>query len=641
MGMSSSQARLLNLTARMHQIEYKAAKLEAQKLQMANESRRVYDNYLNALDATKIQYKMLNNDGSFDYKDATYQSLLNNGYFIEFLETGEMWGKNGRVEEGRVTITQADKDNYDTASGSRDFFIALESGRVGVDGFNASENIYEIYLPSHLSAISSSNNYRLMSNIDMSGVAWSSKSLGTNKTFDGNGHSIQGLSKALFSSANTGSTIKNLSLNGSVSTRSILVNSISASNVTISDIAVSGSINSSDSNVGAIVGYINGSGNKIQRCSSDVSVSSSSSSVGGIVGYAKGAAGSKILIQDCSATGSVTAERVVGGIIGCGEYVQMSNCITNNTVYGTFYDDGQWGCDVVVGGIAGRMNHSDITYCESRGTVKSEASIVGSAFGYIADSSSASNINGYADVYYNIGGYMTDPEEHGSLMGAFMGGICSDSVVTNSNFVGNVNSNGYPGTIGAFVGGTTVASSNTFTNCYTSLFGNFAKSSTGLTITQSAAPITNNVTAASPNIATTTSVSDTGNYGYMFDMIAAGKYIIGVASDPTDGHENDNKWLTNMLNEGYIFIYEQDNSGEYYETSVATNTGLQEVQDETNLKKAEAQYESDMKRIDLKDRKYDTELAALDTERNAIKQEIDTLKTVAKGNVERTFKLFG
>ena len=29
-----------------------------------------------------------------------------------------------------------------------------------------------------------------------------------------------------------------------------------------------------------------------------------------------------------------------------------------------------------------------------------------------------------------------------------------------------------------------------------------------------------------------------------------------------------------------------------------------------------------------------------DTERNAIKQEMETLKTVAKENVERTFKLF-
>ena len=53
-----------------------------------------------------------------------------------------------------------------------------------------------------------------------------------------------------------------------------------------------------------------------------------------------------------------------------------------------------------------------------------------------------------------------------------------------------------------------------------------------------------------------------------------------------------------------------------------------------------AKYEADMKKIDMKDRRYDTELAALDGERNAIKSEMETLKTVAKDNVERTFKLF-
>jgi hypothetical protein len=47
-----------------------------------------------------------------------------------------------------------------------------------------------------------------------------------------------------------------------------------------------------------------------------------------------------------------------------------------------------------------------------------------------------------------------------------------------------------------------------------------------------------------------------------------------------------------------------------------------------------------MKRIDAKDTKYDTELAALDTERNAVKNEMETLQSVAKENVERTFKLF-
>ena len=47
-----------------------------------------------------------------------------------------------------------------------------------------------------------------------------------------------------------------------------------------------------------------------------------------------------------------------------------------------------------------------------------------------------------------------------------------------------------------------------------------------------------------------------------------------------------------------------------------------------------------MKKIDAKDKKFDTDLAAMETERNAIKQEMETLKTVAKDNVERTFKLF-
>ena len=59
-----------------------------------------------------------------------------------------------------------------------------------------------------------------------------------------------------------------------------------------------------------------------------------------------------------------------------------------------------------------------------------------------------------------------------------------------------------------------------------------------------------------------------------------------------------------------------------------------------NLKKAEAIYEADMNRINSKDARYDTELSQLETERNAIKQEMETLKNVAKENVDRTFKIF-
>lgn len=109
--------------------------------------------------------------------------------------------------------------------------------------------------------------------------------------------------------------------------------------------------------------------------------------------------------------------------------------------------------------------------------------------------------------------------------------------------------------------------------------------------------------------------------------------------------------LTNVINSGWVTIITKDPETKAFptygtlkytdlETSVSTNTGLQEITDEVQLKKAEAKYEADMKAIDLKDRKYDTDLAALDTERNAIKSEMETLKTVARDNVERTFKLF-
>jgi len=83
------------------------------------------------------------------------------------------------------------------------------------------------------------------------------------------------------------------------------------------------------------------------------------------------------------------------------------------------------------------------------------------------------------------------------------------------------------------------------------------------------------------------------------------------------------------------------NAGSATESNIGTDTNLQEVSDDTNTKKAEAKYEADLAKIDAKDKKFDTDIASIDNQRNAIKTEIDTLKTVAKDNIERTFKLFG
>lgn len=57
MGMAASQARLLTLTARIHDVEYKAQSLQNAKLQLATQSDEVYNEYLAALDATTLTIK--------------------------------------------------------------------------------------------------------------------------------------------------------------------------------------------------------------------------------------------------------------------------------------------------------------------------------------------------------------------------------------------------------------------------------------------------------------------------------------------------------------------------------------------------------------------------------------------------------
>ena len=47
-----------------------------------------------------------------------------------------------------------------------------------------------------------------------------------------------------------------------------------------------------------------------------------------------------------------------------------------------------------------------------------------------------------------------------------------------------------------------------------------------------------------------------------------------------------------------------------------------------------------MRKINAKDKKFDTDIPSLESERNAISTEMDTLKSVAKDNIDRTFKLF-
>ena len=79
-------------------------------------------------------------------------------------------------------------------------------------------------------------------------------------------------------------------------------------------------------------------------------------------------------------------------------------------------------------------------------------------------------------------------------------------------------------------------------------------------------------------------------------------------------------------------------------TSVNSDTALASTPtkeiDQKELAKAEAKYEHTLKQIDAKDKRYDMELSKLETERNALTTQYDSVKKVIEDNVERTFGIF-
>lgn len=75
MGMAASQVRLLALTSRLHDVEFKAQGIMSQKLALATQKDELYKDYCDALDKTKITVGFMNNDGSTYRVDANFSSL--------------------------------------------------------------------------------------------------------------------------------------------------------------------------------------------------------------------------------------------------------------------------------------------------------------------------------------------------------------------------------------------------------------------------------------------------------------------------------------------------------------------------------------------------------------------------------------
>jgi len=132
----------------------------------------------------------------------------------------------------------------------------------------------------------------------------------------------------------------------------------------ISNCYSTGSVNA-DRDVGGLVGW---NDDAISNCYSTGWVDGNNE-VGGLVGFNHPATA---IISDCYATGFVTGGSQVGGLVGVNYYGALSNCCSTASVTGDSYG----------GGLAG-INRGVITACYSTGLVRSLwGNYVGGLVGY-------------------------------------------------------------------------------------------------------------------------------------------------------------------------------------------------------------------------------------------------------------------
>lgn len=131
-------------------------------------------------------------------------------------------------------------------------------------------------------------------------------------------------------------------------------------------------------------------------------------------------------------------------------------------------------------------------------------------------------------------------------------------------------------------------------------------------------------------------------YVQLFEGIQEAGGCMTIDDFAKDG-DTGNEWFNNIIKSGKAILMEYNTTGTkrgWNEISIATTTKLDEVNDTTNEKKAEAKYEHELNIINKKDTKYDQDLSKLETERTALTKEYDSIKQVKDDNIDRTFKIF-
>lgn len=122
MGMAASQARLLAITARIHDVEAQAQAIQNAKIQLSTQSDQVYNNYLEALDAAVLTVNVWN-AGSNSYTPITANFM--NLCSTQAVQTSDNSKYALRDNRRRLVVEQEIYEAYSSFNGNDAYAFAM------------------------------------------------------------------------------------------------------------------------------------------------------------------------------------------------------------------------------------------------------------------------------------------------------------------------------------------------------------------------------------------------------------------------------------------------------------------------------------------------------------------------------------
>ena len=249
-----------------------------------------------------------------------------------------------------------------------------------------------------------SGKYILMNNINLNGYDWVAIA-NFKGELNGNGYTINNLKidsesnlQGLFASTQAGVKITNLGLeNVNVkggSSVGALIGSVVGS-ATVSNVYANGKVEGS-SYVGGLIGDAYNATLTVSSTNADVDVTATGSYVGGLISYANG----RITIKDSYTTGDVIGYGDIGGLLGSGRSVMVTNTYATGDIKSISGNE--------VGGLIGNLDIGTVKNSYTTGNITARSSnYVGGLIGN-ADDVKLSYVYSTGDVYGNqyVGGLL-------------------------------------------------------------------------------------------------------------------------------------------------------------------------------------------------------------------------------------------